>query len=64
MLERHGWRFYAHPLFLDRLKRLLAAVERAKRFDLQGGWQRKADAPLLAALRTLLLAVAQGTTAT
>lgn len=54
MLERHGWRLHAHPLFLDQLERLLAAVERAKRSNPEG-WQSKADARLLAALRALLL---------
>lgn len=53
-LERHGWRLYAHPLFLDQLGRLLAAVERAKLSD-PAGWQGKADARLLAALRGLVL---------
>lgn len=52
--ERHGWRLHGHPLFLDQLERLLAAVERAKRSDPQG-WQGKADARLLAALRALVL---------
>jgi len=54
VLERHGWQLHAHPLFLDQLERLLSAVERAKRSDPQG-WQRGADARLLAALRALLL---------
>lgn len=54
MLERHGWRLYAHPLFLDQLERLLASVERAKRSDPKG-WQGKADARLLAALTSLVL---------
>jgi len=54
VLERHGWRLYAHPLFLDQLERLLTAVERVKRADPQA-WQRKSDARLLAALRALLL---------
>ena len=53
-LERNGWRLYAHPLFLDQLERLLASVERAKQSD-PTGWQSKADARLLLALRTLLL---------
>ena len=52
--ERHGWRLYAHPLFLDQLERLLASVERAKRSDPQE-WRRKADAQLLAALTRLVL---------
>jgi len=53
-LERHGWRLHAHPLFLNQLERLVAAVERAKRSDPQG-WQGKADTRLLAALRALVL---------
>ena len=53
-LKRHGWRLHAHPLFLDQLERLLAAVERAKRAD-PAGWQGKADARLLVALRGLVL---------
>lgn len=54
MLERHGWHLHAHPLFLDQLERLLAAVERARRSDREG-WQNKADTRLLAALRALIL---------
>lgn len=54
MLQRHGWRLHAHPLFLDQLERLLAAVERARRSDPEG-WQSKADARLLVALRALIL---------
>ena len=53
-MTRHGWHLLAHPLFLDQLERLLAAVERAKRADPEG-WQGKADARLLAALRALVL---------
>lgn len=53
-MMRHGWYLLAHPLFLNQLERLLAAVERAKRADPEG-WQGKADAKLLAALRALLL---------
>jgi toxin YhaV len=44
----------AHPLFLDQIGRLLAAVERAKRADPKG-WRGKADAKLLAAIRGLVL---------
>jgi toxin YhaV len=54
MLERHGWVLHAHPLFLDQIERLLAAVERAKRADPEG-WQSKADTRLLAAIRVLIL---------
>lgn len=53
-LERHGWRLYGHPLFLDQLERLVAAVDRAKRSD-PGGWQQNSDARLLSALKALLL---------
>jgi toxin YhaV len=54
MLQRHGWSLHAHPLFLDQMERLLAAVDRAKRSD-PDGWQRKADARLLATLRAVIL---------
>ena len=54
MLERHGWTLHAHPLFLDQVERLLAAVERAKQSD-PDGWQGKADTRLLAAIRGLIL---------
>ncbi|MGI4796875.1 MAG: type II toxin-antitoxin system YhaV family toxin [Janthinobacterium lividum] len=53
-MERHGWSLHAHPLFLDQVERLLAAVERAKRSD-PDGWQSKADTRLLAAIRALIL---------
>ena len=53
-MDRQGWHLHAHPLFLDQLERLVAAVERAKRSDPQG-WQSKADTRLLAALRALIL---------
>ena len=53
MLEQHGWRVFAHPLLLDQLERLLASVERARRAD-PDGWQGKADARLLAAIRSLI----------
>ena len=53
-VERHGWRLYAHPLFLDQVERLAAAVARARRSD-PAGWQHKADARLLAALTALML---------
>ncbi len=54
MLKRHGWTLHAHPLFLDQVERLLAAVERAKRADPEG-WQGKADTRLLGAIRALIL---------
>lgn len=30
-MEIHGWRIYAHPLLIDQLEKLTAAVEAAKR---------------------------------
>jgi len=54
VLQRHGWSLHAHPLFLDQVERLLAAVERAKRADPEG-WQGKADTQLLGAIRALIL---------
>jgi toxin YhaV len=53
-LIRHGWRLHAHPLFLDQLERLTAAVERAKRAD-PDDRRGKADTKLLGALRALVL---------
>lgn len=53
-LARHGWRLLGHPLFLDQIGRLLAAVERARRADPEG-WRGKTDAKLLAAIRVLVL---------
>lgn len=54
MLERHGWMLHAHPLFLNQVERLLAAVERAKRSN-PDVWQSKLDTRLLAAIRMLIL---------
>ncbi len=54
MIERHGWRLYAHPLFLDQVERWLATVERARRSDPEG-WRSKADTRLLAAIHALIL---------
>lgn len=53
-LARHGWRLLAHPLILDQIGWLLAAVERAKRVDPRG-WQGKTDAKLLAVIQSLAL---------
>lgn len=54
MLARHGWRLCTHPLFLDQIERLIAAVARAQRAD-PDRWRSKADAKLLAALTALVL---------
>ena len=53
MLERHGWRLFAHPLLLEQLERLIAAAERARQSDPEG-WRRNANVKLLAALRELM----------
>lgn len=49
----NGWSIAAHPLFLDQLERLTAAVEAAKAKDPKG-YQKTANAKLLAALRKLV----------
>jgi toxin YhaV len=54
MLVVNGWQIFAHPLLLDQIERLTAAVARAKTKDLQG-FQKSANAKLLAALRKLML---------
>lgn len=52
MIELHGWRHYAHPLFLDQLERLVASVERAEQSNPKN-WRSKADAQTLAAIYAL-----------
>jgi len=46
------WQLLAHPLFLDQLEKLGAAVERSRAEDPRG-WRQSANAKLLAALRQL-----------
>jgi toxin YhaV len=53
MLAVNGWQLFAHPLFLDQLDKLAAAVERARTKDPRG-WRTSANAKLLAALRQLV----------
>lgn len=48
----NGWTIFAHPLFLDQLDRLVAAVERAKAKD-PAGYARKNDAKRLKAIAEL-----------
>jgi toxin YhaV len=52
----NGWTLYAHPLFLDQLERLTAAVERAAKKN-PTGYAASADAKLLAAIRKLVFEV-------
>ncbi len=51
----NGWTVYAHPLLLDQLEKLTAAVEALKRKDPQG-YRDHANAKLLAALLLLMFA--------
>jgi toxin YhaV len=53
MLEVSGWQLFAHPLFLDQIEKLAAAVERAQAKDPRG-WRKSTNAKLLAALRQLV----------
>lgn len=53
MLEATGWQLFAHPLFLDQIERLAAAVERTRKKKPKG-WRKSANAKLLAALRKLV----------
>ena len=48
-LEINGWEVYAHPLFLDELDKLIAAVEKLKRKDPKS-YRKKRAAKLLAAV--------------
>lgn len=48
-LEINGWTIYAHPLFLDQLEALIAAVEKARTKD-PTGYKKKRAAKLLAAV--------------
>jgi toxin YhaV len=53
MVAVNDWELFAHPLFLDQLEKLTAAVERARAKDPRG-WRKSANAKLLAALRQLV----------
>lgn len=53
MVAVNDWELFAHPLFLDQLEKLTAAVERASEKDPRG-WRTSANAKLLAALRQLV----------
>ena len=48
-IEINGWTIYAHPLFLDQLEALIAAVEKARAKDPKG-YKTKRAAKLLAAV--------------
>jgi toxin YhaV len=48
-IEINGWTIYAHPLFLDQLEALIAAVDKARAKDPRG-YKKKRAAKLLAAV--------------
>jgi toxin YhaV len=49
----NGWHLFAHPLFLAQLEKLTVAVEKLQQRD-PVGYQKTANAKLLAALRQLV----------
>ncbi|MDP3258367.1 MAG: type II toxin-antitoxin system YhaV family toxin [Bosea sp. (in: a-proteobacteria)] len=49
----NGWTIFGHPLLLDQLERVTAAVEKARATD-PAGYQRTAKAKLLAILVNLI----------
>ena len=53
MAAVNGWELFVHPLFLDQLEKLTAAVERVSKKD-PHGWRKSANAKLLAALYRLV----------
>ena len=53
-LQIHGWRIYAHPLFLDQLNALINEVETLRRRDPQGYRSRNASKRLAAIARLML----------
>ena len=48
----NGWTIYTHPLFLDQIEKLVAAVEAAKSKDPKN-YHKSANAKLLKALQTV-----------
>ena len=53
-LQIHGWRLYAHPLFLDQLNALINEVDSLRRKDPQGYRSRNASKRLAAITRLML----------
>jgi len=49
IIEINGWTIYAHPLFLDQIEAMIAAVEKARNKDPRG-YRKKRAAKLLAAV--------------
>lgn len=50
-LEVNGWTIYAHPLFLDQLEAMIAAVENARKKDPKGYKKKRAAKLLVAVLK-------------
>ena len=55
-LEINGWEIYAHPLFLDQLEKLIAAVDTVRKKDPKG-YRKKRAAKLLSAVLKIALEV-------
>ena len=53
-LQIHGWRLYAHPLFLDQLNALINEVDSLRRKDPQGYRSRNASKRLADIARLML----------
>ena len=53
MAAVNGWELFAHPLFLDQVEKLTAAVESIRKKDPRS-WRKSANAKLLAALHRLV----------
>lgn len=53
MIQVNGWTLYAHPLLLDQLEKLTAAVEAARTKDPEG-YTATPSAKLMAAVRKLI----------
>jgi toxin YhaV len=53
MARAHRWELFAHPLFLDQLEKLMAAVAKARTKN-PGTWRGSTNAKLLAAIETLI----------
>lgn len=58
----HGWRIYAHPLFLDQLELLITEVEALRRKDPEGYGNRNASKRLAAISRLMLRDIPQDPT--
>lgn len=56
MIAVNGWQLFAHPLFLDQLEKLTAAVERLRAKD-PAGFHTSANAKLLGLIRHLVFDV-------